>query len=105
MSDSLSVNPEFLSVLATVQDNASSYLKSATETITGISAEVENTHGSYNSTFNTALATFETIHNAAGTGLQGLANQVATNLRAAAKAYSEADDALASTVDDINFSG
>ncbi|ETZ97499.1 hypothetical protein I547_6987 [Mycobacterium kansasii 824] len=45
-----------------------------------------------------------TIRNSVGTSLYTLAGEVASNLRIAAKAYSEADDVLAKVVERIKFS-
>ncbi|MCV7010568.1 ESX-1 secretion-associated protein [Mycobacterium gordonae] len=104
MSDSLAVNPDFLGVLANAQEQAAAYVQSATETVAGIAEDVETTHGSYTSKFTTTLTALATIRNSVGTSLYALGGEVASNLRLAAKAYSEADDVLAELMEKIKFS-
>lgn len=104
MSDSLAVNPDFLGVLANAQDQAATFVKSATEAAAEIGEEVETTHGSYTSKFNTTLATLVTVRNSVGTSLYTLASEVAANLRVAAKAYTEADDVLSKVLEKVKFS-
>lgn len=104
MSDSLAVNPDFLGVLANAQEQAAAYVQSATEAVAGIGEDVETTHGSYTSKFSTTLTALVSIRNSVGTSLYTLAGEVASNLRIAAQAYSEADDGLAELIEKIKFS-
>ncbi|OSC42884.1 ESX-1 secretion-associated protein [Mycobacterium decipiens] len=105
MSNLFSVKPEFLQTLANAQDNTTTEIKSAIQTVSGISEEVCTTHGSACSSFNTTLAKYVSLRSAAGAGLEKLATQVGRSLRTAAKVYTEADDGLAGILDKFKFSG
>lgn len=87
----LSVVTDTLEKLAGKQNSSATDIKNATNTVKGIGATVKQTHGSYTDNFNDALATFETTRNTAGTGLEGVATQLAQNLIGAVKSYINTD--------------
>lgn len=98
MASCLKVQPEFLDVLASQYDTAASNVGSATQAAAGTGESVAITHGSYCAKFNSALQMFETTRSSAGTSLQGLATQIAENLRSAASAYLNTDQNWATTI-------
>ncbi|MCV7077965.1 ESX-1 secretion-associated protein [Mycobacterium szulgai] len=98
MTGCLKVQPEYLNTLATRYDNAATNVETATQAAAGTSESVSITHGSYCSKFNSALQMFESTRSNAGASLQGLATQIAENLRSAASLYLDTDQQWAGTV-------
>jgi len=101
MSGILSVVPAFLNVLAGVHDEVSGLLGGAAKVPSGLGSSVQTTHGTMTQNFNTKVQEFETQHLAAGQGMQGVAGQLAGNLRKAFGAYTGTDKDAAGLLDKI----
>jgi hypothetical protein len=91
MTNPINVVLSYIQQLSTQQTTTAGELDKAAKTPTGISQQVQTTHGTACQQFNTALSQFEQLRLTAGMGIEGIANKLGLNLSTAAQNYATVD--------------